>query len=100
MQEVNKQTLEETAEPKWSLEKAQEFAIDKFKSKHKKGTVTWELILEVLKIGVLTGHKFGAKWQAENIIEELETHILINEHDWNRNPQAQFKDFVEKFKKK
>jgi hypothetical protein len=35
----------------------------------------------------------------ENMIEELEMHILINEHDWNRNPQAQFRDFVEQFKK-
>jgi hypothetical protein len=42
----------------------------------------------------------GAKWQAENIIEELEMHILLNEDDWNRNPQAQFKKFAEKFKKK
>jgi predicted Rossmann-fold nucleotide-binding protein len=42
----------------------------------------------------------GAKWQQENMIEELEMHVLINEHDWNRNPQAQFRDFVEQFKKK
>ena len=44
--------------------------------------------------------KYGAKWQQENIIEELEMHILVNEHDWNRNPQAQFRDFVEQLKKK
>jgi hypothetical protein len=44
--------------------------------------------------------KNGAKWQQENIIEELEMHILVNEHDWNRNPQAQFRDFVEQLKKK
>jgi hypothetical protein len=36
----------------------------------------------------------------EDMIEELEMHVLINEHDWNRNPQAQFRDFVEQFKKK
>jgi hypothetical protein len=42
----------------------------------------------------------GAKWMKENMIEELEMHILVNEHDWNRNPQAQFRDFVEQFKKK
>ena len=41
-----------------------------------------------------------AQWQQENMIEELEMHVLINEHDWNRNPQAQFKDFVEQFKNK
>jgi hypothetical protein len=44
--------------------------------------------------------RFGAKWQQENMIEELEMHVLINEHDWNRNPQAQFRDFVEQFKNK
>ena len=44
------------------------------------------------------GVKFGAKWQQENIIEELEMHVLINEDDWNRNPQAQFRDFVEQLK--
>jgi hypothetical protein len=42
----------------------------------------------------------GAQWQADNIIEELEMHILINEHDWSRNPQVQFRDFIEQFKKK
>jgi len=48
------------------------------------------------KIDVLN---FGAKWQQEDIIKKLEMHILVNEHDWNRNPQAQFRDFIEKFKK-
>jgi len=42
----------------------------------------------------------GGKWMAENIIEELEMHILVNEDDWSRNPQVQFKKFAEKFKKK
>jgi len=42
----------------------------------------------------------GAKWQQEDMIEKLEMHILVNEHDWNRNPQAQFRDFIEQFKKK
>ena len=49
------------------------------------------------KIDVLT---FGAKWQQEDMIEKLEMHILVNEHDWSRNPQAQFRDFIEQFKKK
>ncbi len=40
------------------------------------------------------------KRQADNIIEELEMHISINEHDWSRNPQAQLRDFIEQFKKK
>jgi hypothetical protein len=34
----------------------------------------------------------------EDMIEKLEMHVLINEHDWNRNPQAQFRDFVEQLK--
>ena len=69
-EEPKQETIENIAESKWSLKKAQEFAIDKFKSKLSEGTVTWELILEVLKIGVLTGHKFGAKWQAERSYNE------------------------------
>jgi hypothetical protein len=44
--------------------------------------------------------KAGAKWQQEDMIEKLEMHILINEDDWNRNPQAQFRNFIEQFKKK
>ena len=41
----------------------------------------------------------GAKWMKEDIIEELEMHVLINEHDWNRNPQAQFRDFINSLNK-
>ena len=26
--------------------------------------------------------------------KELEMHILLNEHDWSRNPQAQLRDFI------
>jgi hypothetical protein len=48
----------------------------------------------------MLGFVNGAKWQADNIIEELEMHILINEHDWSRNPQVQFRDFIEQFKNK
>jgi hypothetical protein len=46
------------------------------------------------------GCVYGAKWQQEDMIEKLEMHILINEDDWNRNPQAQFRNFIEQFKKK
>jgi len=35
----------------------------------------------------------------EDIIKELIMHILINEHDWNRNPQAQLKDFINSLSK-
>ena len=69
---MNKQeTLEETYN-KWSLEEAQKFALSKFKYSDysEKGYITIELILEVLKVGVLTGHKFGAKWQAKRMYSE------------------------------
>jgi hypothetical protein len=55
---------------------------------------------EYCKHDVISAINFGAKWMKEDIIEELEMHILINEHDWNRNPQAQFRDFVEQLKNK
>lgn len=31
--------------------------------------------------------------EAVEFLEKLEMHIMINEHDWNRNPQAMFQDF-------
>lgn len=63
---MTKETLKEV-DSKWTVNQAQEFALSKFKNKSsfKKGIVIWESILDVLKIGVLTGHKFGVKWQAE-----------------------------------
>jgi hypothetical protein len=35
----------------------------------------------------------------EDIIEELEMHILINEDDWSRNPHTQLKDFINSLNK-
>jgi len=69
--ELPQETLEEAAE-KYSLKAAQTFAVDKFtkNSNPKEGRVNWDSILEVLKIGVLAGHKFGAKWQAERMYSE------------------------------
>ena len=52
-----------------------------------------------LKGNVISAMIKIAKWQTNNIVDELEMHILVNEHDWNRNPQAQFRDFIEQFKK-
>ena len=74
-----KQETLEGADSKWSLEEAQEFALSKFTkdSNPKKGVVKWEDILEVLKVGVLTGHKFGAKWQAERMYSEEEVLQLL-----------------------
>jgi hypothetical protein len=64
------------------------------------GKIRNELDYGQLYCNSVDSFKAGAKWQQENIIEELEMHILVNEHDWNRNPQAQFRDFIEQFKKK
>lgn len=35
----------------------------------------------------------------QDMAKELEMHILVNEHDWSRNPQAQLKDFFNSKKK-
>ena len=40
------------------------------------------------------------KMLADNcFIDDLYYHILNNEHDWSRNPQAQLKDFFNSKKK-
>ena len=59
------ETLEENNE--WSLEKAQQYALSKFERKDgaKQGLVLWDTIIEVLKVGVLAGHKFGVNWQKQ-----------------------------------
>ena len=36
----------------------------------------------------------------EDMAKDLEMHILVNEHDWSRNPQAQLKDFINSLNKK
>jgi hypothetical protein len=36
----------------------------------------------------------------EDMAKELEMHILVNEHDWSRNPQAQLKDFINSLNKR
>lgn len=35
----------------------------------------------------------------QDMIDALEMHILINEHDWNRSPQVQLRDFIESLNK-
>jgi hypothetical protein len=100
-------TLEEVA--KWSLEKAKEFALERFKSDRKKGIVTWDSILEVLKVGVKTGHKFGAKWQAERMYSEEDMRGMYDKscgliglsllNDQTEN-DSRFKKLFEQFKKK
>lgn len=35
----------------------------------------------------------------EDMAKDLEMHILLNEHDWSRNPQAQLRDFINSLNK-
>lgn len=35
----------------------------------------------------------------EDMAKDLEMHILVNEHDWSRNPQAQLRDFINSLNK-
>ena len=100
-------TLEEVA--KWSLEKAKEFALERFKSDRKKAIVTWDSILEVLKVGVKTGHKFGTKHQAERMYSEEDMRGMYDKscgliglsllNDQTEN-DSRFKKLLEQFKKK
>ena len=41
----------------------------------------------------------GYKQCQEDIVQELEMHILVNEHNWSRNPQAELKDFINSLNK-
>ncbi len=106
-QEYPKQeTLEEAAE-KYSLEKAQKFALDKFPKSinNEKGMARWEDILEVLKVGVLTGYKFGKKYQAERMYSEEEVIELLNKREDCINQTSSIfdytsaKEWFEQFKK-
>jgi hypothetical protein len=44
-------------------------------------------------------YKDGYTQCQEDMAKELEMHILVNEHDWSRNPQAQLKDFINSINK-
>jgi len=35
----------------------------------------------------------------QDMAKELEMHILVNEHDWSRNPQTQLRDFIKPLNK-
>ena len=35
----------------------------------------------------------------EDMAKDLEMHILVNEHDWSRNPQAQLRDYINSLNK-
>jgi hypothetical protein len=43
---------------------------------------------------VINAYYAGYTQCQEDVAEELEMHVLINEHDWTRNPQTQSKDFI------
>ena len=55
-------------------------------------------LIDAFDYGFSSGYDAGYKQCQENIIEELEMHISINEHDWSRNPQAQLKDYIKQIK--
>ena len=119
--ECNKECLikQETIEndDTWSLEKAKEFALNHFKRDEKttkKGIVTWESVLDVLKAGVEVGYKFGTKWQqdknkfSEEEVESIWKFALYSaeQHDkFGTKNKSYFikkdiEEFIEQFKKK
>jgi hypothetical protein len=105
-EEPKQETIEEA--DKWSLEKAEEFALERFKSDRKKGIVTWDSILEVLKVGVKTGHKFGAKYQAKRMYSEEDLKEAFRQGQDNMDYSEMFgwdsklteQQWFEQFKKK
>ena len=106
-EEPKQETLEEGAS-KWSLEEAQEFALSRFKNENLllEGFVSLESILKVFKSGILTGHKFGAKWQQEqdkNKYSEEEVLSFLNDmNSWPTifNDSEDIREWFEQFKKK
>ena len=105
-EEPKQETLEEGAS-KWSLEEAQEFALSRFKNENLllEGFVSLESILKVFKSGILTGHKFGAKWQQEqdkNKYSEEEVLSFLNDmNSWPTifNDSEDIREWFEQFKK-
>jgi len=51
------------------------------------------------EIEYVSGYLSGYNQCQEDMAKELEMHILLNEHDWSRNPQAQLKDFINSLNK-
>jgi hypothetical protein len=90
----------------WSLEGAKKFALSKFKKENSPGVVTWKSVLDVLTVGVLTGHKFGAKWQMDRMYSEEEVFELLNKREDYLNSEDNIFDYqstkkwFEQFKKK
>ena len=54
----------------------------------------WFLNDKSLAYGEEFGFIQGYTQCQEDMAKELEMHILVNEHDWSRNPQVQLKDFI------
>jgi hypothetical protein len=100
-EEPKQETLEEAAKD-YSLESAQKFAVGKFtkETNPTKGFVHWEDILEVLKVGVLTGHTFGAKFQAERMIsKEAYEDSLIMQRCSNRGYESKIYELEQKIER-
>jgi hypothetical protein len=94
---------------KWSLEKAQELALSKFKRDDKTGLYKkiWDSVLKVLEVGVYTGHKFGTKWQqeqdknrySEEDIENIWNEFVKESPPINNGSSSDFLEYIKQFKK-
>lgn len=69
-----------------SKEEIDELA-EEFLLKHQEGS-------KVYHIKIREAIAFAYTQCQQDMVKELEMHILLNEHDWSRNPQAQLKDFI------
>ena len=69
-----------------SKEEIDELA-EEFLLKHQEGS-------KVYHIKIIEAIAFAYTQCQQDMVKELEMHILLNEHDWSRNPQAQLKDFI------
>ena len=65
---------------------------EEFLLKHKEGS-------KVYHIKIREAISFAYNKCQEDMAKEIEMHILLNEHDWSRNPQAQLKDFINSINK-
>jgi len=54
---------------------------------------------KVYHIKIREAIEFAYNQCQEDMVKEIEMHILLNEHDWSRNPQAQLKDYINSLNK-
>jgi hypothetical protein len=65
---------------------------EEFLLKHQEGS-------KVYHIKIREAIAFAYNKCQQDMAKEIEMHILLNEHDWSRNPQAQLKDFINSINK-